>query len=44
MQLSPTLAVWLKQKGNDAKHAFEAGLGRASDEEILEKTRKVSLN
>jgi predicted nuclease of predicted toxin-antitoxin system len=40
MQLSPALAVWLKQKGHDARHAFEAGLGRASDEEILEAARK----
>ncbi len=29
MALSPALAVWLQQKGNDAKHAFDAGLGRA---------------
>jgi predicted nuclease of predicted toxin-antitoxin system len=36
MQLPPALAVWLQQKGNDVKHAFDAGLGRASDEEILE--------
>jgi predicted nuclease of predicted toxin-antitoxin system len=40
MQLSPALAVWLHQKGNDVKHAFDAGLGRASDEEILEAARK----
>jgi predicted nuclease of predicted toxin-antitoxin system len=40
MQLPPSLAIWLQQKGNDAKHAFAAGLGRASDEEILEAARK----
>jgi predicted nuclease of predicted toxin-antitoxin system len=40
MQLSPALAVWLEQKGNDAKHAYSAGLGHASDEEILEAARK----
>jgi predicted nuclease of predicted toxin-antitoxin system len=40
MQLSPALAVWLQHKGNDAKHAYSAGLGRASDEEILEAARK----
>ena len=31
MPLSPVLAAWLQQKGNDAKHAYAAGLGRASD-------------
>jgi predicted nuclease of predicted toxin-antitoxin system len=40
MQLSPALAIWLNEKGHNAKHAFEAGLGRASDEEILEEARK----
>jgi predicted nuclease of predicted toxin-antitoxin system len=40
MQLSPALAIWLKQKGNDAEHAYAAGLGRASDEDILEVARK----
>jgi predicted nuclease of predicted toxin-antitoxin system len=40
MQLSPTLAIWLQEKGNDAKHAYTAGLGRASDGEILEAARK----
>jgi predicted nuclease of predicted toxin-antitoxin system len=40
MQLSPALAVWLQQNGNDVKHAFAAGLSRASDEEILEVAKK----
>jgi predicted nuclease of predicted toxin-antitoxin system len=42
MQLSPALAAWLNKKGYDAKHAFEAGLGRASDEEILKEAGKES--
>jgi predicted nuclease of predicted toxin-antitoxin system len=40
MQLSPGLATWLQKQGNDAKHVFVAGLGRATDEDILESARK----
>jgi predicted nuclease of predicted toxin-antitoxin system len=40
MPLSPELAEWLRQEGHEAVHAFQSGLGRASDEEILEWARK----
>jgi predicted nuclease of predicted toxin-antitoxin system len=39
MQLSPALANWLQEKGNDARHVYAVGLGRASDEEILKLAR-----
>lgn len=35
MPLSPALAQWLAAQGHDAVHASEAGLGRASDAEII---------
>jgi predicted nuclease of predicted toxin-antitoxin system len=40
MQVSPRLAAWLTQKGHDAEHVHNVGLGRASDDEILEAARK----
>ena len=39
MPLSPELAVWLRQRGHDARHATELGLARAADGEILERAR-----
>ena len=39
MPLSPELAVWLNQRGHDAVHAFEVGLDRAPDREILDYAR-----
>lgn len=39
MPLSPTLARWLCEHGHDTIHAFEVGLGSASDEEIMEHER-----
>ena len=39
MPLSPELAIWLVRQGHDAVHALERGLGRASDEVILEHAR-----
>lgn len=36
MSLSPELVLWLREKGYDAIHACEVGLGRASDIQILE--------
>lgn len=35
--LSPSLAKWLDSQGHQAVHAFKAGLGTASDAEILSK-------
>lgn len=35
MPLSPAVAVWLNQRGHEAVHAFQAGLGKAEDAEIL---------
>ena len=40
MPLSPALAHWLEQKGNDAVHAYDIGLSCASDEELLNKARQ----
>ena len=39
MPLSPELASWLAQQGHDARHAIEAGLSRAPDNDILERAR-----
>jgi predicted nuclease of predicted toxin-antitoxin system len=39
MPLSPNLAAWLRQQGNDAVHANEVGLERAPDAMILERAR-----
>lgn len=39
MPLSPPLACWLRGHRHDAVHAFEVGLGSASDEEIVEHAR-----
>lgn len=39
MPLSPSLARWLRERGHDAVHAFEVGLGFASDEEIVGRGR-----
>ena len=39
MPLSPSLAHWLCERGHDAVHAYEVGLGSASDEEIVERAR-----
>ena len=36
MPLSPSVAHWLRERGHDAIHAYEVGLGSASDEEIVE--------
>ncbi|HEY4761983.1 MAG TPA: DUF5615 family PIN-like protein [Thermoguttaceae bacterium] len=36
MPLSPALADWLKQQGQDAGHASDLGLAKALDVEILE--------
>jgi predicted nuclease of predicted toxin-antitoxin system len=35
MPLSPTLAVWLMERGHDAVHVTELGLTRAPDADIL---------
>ena len=35
MPLSPALARWLVARGHDAVHAFDLGLDRAADTEIL---------
>lgn len=35
MPLSPGLAMWLRDRGNDAVHAIELGLGRSPDSEII---------
>ncbi len=40
MPLSPSLARWLRERGHDAVHAFEVGLGFASDEEIVGRARR----
>jgi predicted nuclease of predicted toxin-antitoxin system len=40
MQLSPALAVWLRQQNHDAVHVHEAGLDQASDNEILDTARQ----
>lgn len=37
MSVSPKVADWLNQKGNDAIHAFYSNLGSASDVTIIEK-------
>lgn len=39
MPLSPRLAEWLRTKGHDAIHALSAGLGKASDIELLKRAR-----
>jgi len=41
MPLSPTLAHWLEREGQDAVHAHDIGLGRASDETVLNKARET---
>ena len=35
MPVSPRIAEWLRKIGHDAVHAWEIGLERATDEEIL---------
>lgn len=40
MPLSPALALELSRLGHDAVHAHNIGLGRAIDEEILERARR----
>lgn len=35
MPLPPAMATWLSGQGHDAVHAFDLGLGRAPDEELL---------
>jgi predicted nuclease of predicted toxin-antitoxin system len=35
MPLSPTLAMWLRDRGNDAVHASELGLDRSPDSEVI---------
>lgn len=35
MPLSPAVAIWLNSRGHSAIHAWEAGLGKATDGEIL---------
>jgi predicted nuclease of predicted toxin-antitoxin system len=39
MPLSPELAVWLTQRGHDAKHVSHLGLAQAADGEIMERAR-----
>ena len=41
MPLSPALAHWLGREGQDAVHAYDIGLGRASDETVLNKARET---
>jgi len=41
MPLSPSLAHWLEQEGQDAVHAYDIGLGRATDEVVLNKARET---
>ena len=33
-QLPPALARWLTERGHDAFHVFDVGMGRAGDQEI----------
>jgi len=40
MPLSPAVAQWLEQKGHDAVHAYNIGLGRAPDEDMLDIARE----
>jgi predicted nuclease of predicted toxin-antitoxin system len=40
MPLSPGLARWLIDRGHDAVHAFEIGMERASDAEILDRAKQ----
>jgi predicted nuclease of predicted toxin-antitoxin system len=35
MPLSPALAKWLRAQGHDAVHAFDLGMGRSPDDEIM---------
>jgi predicted nuclease of predicted toxin-antitoxin system len=35
MPLSPALAQWLRAQGHDAVHAFELGMNRSPDDEIV---------
>jgi len=42
MPLSPGLAAWLTQHGHDAIHAAQAGLHRATDDEIIDRARSES--
>jgi predicted nuclease of predicted toxin-antitoxin system len=37
MPVSPRVAAWLAEQGHDAVHAMDAGLGRASDREVLDR-------
>ena len=39
MALAPRVATWLVERGHDAEHASAVGLGRASDNEIIERAR-----
>ncbi|TMJ03332.1 MAG: hypothetical protein E6G97_09315 [Alphaproteobacteria bacterium] len=40
MPLSPTLAVWLVERGHDAVHAADLGLARETDAAILERAKQ----
>ena len=42
MPLSPGLAAWLTHHGHDAIHAAQAGLHRATDDEIIDRARSES--
>ena len=39
MPLSPALAAWLVEQGQDCVHVADLGLDRASDSEILQRAR-----
>ena len=40
MPLSPHLAAWLREQGHDAVHAAELGLHRASDVDIMARSKQ----
>ena len=40
MPLSPTLAAWLRDRGHDAVHVADLGLGRASDSDLLKQAKQ----
>jgi predicted nuclease of predicted toxin-antitoxin system len=40
MPLSPTLAAWLAERGHDAVHAVDLGLGRETDVAIMARAKQ----
>ena len=43
MPLSPRLAGWLRTEGHEAVHAWDAGLSKATDIEILQHARDEGM-